>query len=158
MLRVRVWRIVRRMARTLDVVAGLAAGLLLVACGASDGSAGGTAPGQQRDMLIPACSVPPAASTFGEEVGRGCTPYTMFQICQVPSGSVIHSDGTITTPDGGTVTCHDACAPTEYSLWCIDYTWPHPSIPAPDPSLGCSSLGIPTSPFVNYFCCPCDGR
>ncbi len=138
---------VRLVKRIHAMVVGVFAAAPLAACG--------SLVAQRQDMLIPACEWPAGANTFDAGSGSGCTPSSMFQICEVPSGSVLHADGTITTPSGETVTCSDACAPTEYSLKCVGSGPPASSIPAPDPALGCTSVGIPTPSNVLFYCCPC---
>src|ERR1700674_2527254 len=84
--------------------------IILVGPGAAGlfASCFGSAPdngAREHDMMIPACAWPAAADTFNADTGEGCSPKSMFQICQVPSGSTVHADGSITTPDGGTVVC-----------------------------------------------------
>jgi hypothetical protein len=77
----------------------------------------------------------------------------MFEICEVPNGSVVNSDGTVTTPAGETVTCDDACSPSEYSLSCY---WRPDGLPAaPPPSLDCRLIPVPTPPNALFYCCPC---
>ena len=127
--------------------------LLLGGCGSTESK--DVPAGLRGDMLIPACSWPASANTFDAASGAGCLPKSMFQVCQVSEGSTLHPDGTITTPEGYTVTCQDACAPTEYTLECTGTGWPDISIPAPDPSLACRVQTMPTSPWVLFYCCPC---
>jgi hypothetical protein len=125
---------------------------LVVACGS-----GGSEPTGDGDLLIPACAWPAAADTYSEESGTGCLPRSMFEICHVPSGSVVHADGSITTPTGETVTCVDECSPTEYALGCsgpLSAGIPGP-IPDPDPSLRCRVIPVPTPPTELFYCCPC---
>jgi hypothetical protein len=104
-------------------------------------------------MKIPACAWPAAADTFAASSNTGCYPRSMFQVCEVPEGSVVYADGTITTPAGATVACEDACSPSEYSLSC--YGPPDGQLPAPVPSLGCRAIPIPTPPNALFYCCPC---
>jgi hypothetical protein len=133
----------------------IAAALLGIGCGSH------VAPSEDdRGMLIPACSWPAAADTSDPTTRAGCQPRSIFQLCEVPNGSYIHADGTITTPDGTTVTCDSACGPTDYAMFCRSET---PSIdpptsspmPTPDPSLGCRILPIPTPPSLTVYCCAC---
>lgn len=124
--------------------------ILCAACGST--SAGG---GDLRgDVLIPVCAWPAAADSFDPASGTGCLPRSMSQICAVPSGSVVHADGSITTPDGETVTCVNACSPAEYSLACHGSSLPG-TIPDPDPSLACRVVPVPTPPDSLFHCCPC---
>jgi len=77
----------------------------------------------------------------------------MFDICEVPSGSLLDADGSITTPDGGVVRCSDYCSPTQYALTCYG---PEPgAISSPAPSLGCTVIPIPTPSGELFYCCPC---
>ncbi len=131
------------------IAVGAALAALLGGCGAPD--AGGN--GRGSDMVIPACSWPASADTRDVATNVGCLPRSMFQICEVPSGSVIHADGTITTPSGGTVTCRDPCSPLEYALECLGDM--PATIPQPDASLHCRTIPIPTPPTVLFYCCPC---
>jgi hypothetical protein len=108
----------------------------------------------QEGTKIPACSWPGSADTFDAPSNTGCYPQSMSQICEVPEGSVVHDDGTVTTPAGATVTCHDACSPTEYSLSCRGAA-PDWQPPAPSPSLGCRVLPLPTPLGETIYCCPC---
>jgi hypothetical protein len=60
--------------------------------------------------------------------------------------------------DASQITCSSA----EYALGCVG-EWPysadggdtHVTVPAPDPSLGCRILPIPTPVNASYYCCPC---
>jgi hypothetical protein len=115
----------------------------------STDSASGTVEGE----LISACSWPSAADTF--DAGEGCLPKSMFDICQVPSGSIILADGGILTPDGGTAVCSDYCSPSEYALTCSSTGGPQTPIPSPDSSLDCTVIPIPTPSNALFWCCPC---
>jgi hypothetical protein len=133
------------------VLVGLGAAGVFAACSPSVPSKGVT-----EGDLIPACTWPTAADTFNADAGEGCSPRSMFDICEVPSGSTILADGGVLTPDGGVEVCSDACSPTEYELTCNSAS-PDTGdqIPAPDPSLGCKAIPIPTPSNVLFFCCPC---
>jgi hypothetical protein len=99
------------------------------------------------------CQWPAAADTFDAGANQGCKPRAAFESCEVPNGSIILSDGGVLTPGGGTVTCRDLCSATEYALTC---SGADPSeIPAPDPSLNCTILPIPTPSTALFYCCPC---
>jgi hypothetical protein len=121
---------------------GLSCCVLLAGCSGS-----GVETQTTEGNLIAACNWPAAASTFDADAGEGCTPRSMFDICQVPDGSTILADGGVLTPDGGVVVCDDACTPSEYSLTCENAT--------PDSSLGCAAIPIPTPSALLFFCCPC---
>jgi hypothetical protein len=117
--------------------------LALTAC--STGSASAPITDAQREGTpIPACSWPRDASTLA----MGCTARSVFEVCGVPSGSVVESDGEVVTPDGAATPCTDACASTEYTLFCTG------AAPAPDPSMGCRVL--PVSDVGETYCCPCE--
>jgi hypothetical protein len=133
------------------VLVGLGAAGLFASCSGSAPDNGA----REHDMMIPACTWPAAADTFNADAGEGCSPKSMFQICQVPSGSTVHADGSITTPDGGTVVCQDACSPTEYSLACSSAPGTGDRIPTPESSLGCNVIPIPTPSNRLFYCCPC---
>jgi hypothetical protein len=113
--------------------------------------------GADAGTKIPACTWPATADTFDSSSSTGCLPRSMFQICEVPEGSVVHADGTISTPEGTTVNCEDPCTPSEYSLSCagpLEFS-SHPEIPTPAPSLGCRVIPIPTPSNELFYCCPC---
>jgi hypothetical protein len=97
--------------------------------------------------LIPACTWPAAA------IDTGCTPRSMFDICEVPSGSTVQADGSVLTPGGGVVSCADACSPSEYSLTCTGAR--DQPIPQPASSLNCKAIPIPTPSNELFYCCPC---
>jgi len=132
------------MKRTATLATVLSA-VLVLACSSS--SSGGTSQ-QSSAEVIPACSVPAAADTLGDANGLGCKPQTIFQICQVPSGSTIEADGGIVTPSGTHATCTDPCSDTEYSLVCSGSA-------SADSSLACRTLPLPEPDGVTEYCCPC---
>jgi len=117
----------------------------LAACG-SDGS--------NSDRVLTAAEWPAAADTYGAEAGIGCLPRSMLQVCEVPEGSVLHADGSITTPAGQNVRCDPACRFSEYSLNCHGGPDPAAEIPVPADSLGCRAVPIPTPSNVLFYCCP----
>ena len=83
------------------------------------------------------CSWPANLTPSGDESAVGCWAYAV-------TGKA----------DGGTF----ACSSSEYSLDCVGaMSSSSMSIPAPDSSLGCRILPIPTPPNRLYYCCPCDG-
>jgi hypothetical protein len=83
------------------------------------------------------CSWPANLTPSGDESAVGCWAYAV-------TGKA----------DGGTF----ACSSSEYSLDCVGAMPPSTmSIPAPDSSLGCRILPIPTPSNRLYHCCPCDG-
>ena len=126
----------------------LVAGIFVVACGSQSEDRV-----QRGDLVIPACAVPAAAETFDATNSIGCAARSIFKICSVPEGSVIHADGTITTPSGETVTCSTPCSPTDYSLSC--YGADGQPIPSPDARLSCRAIPVPTPPDALFYCCPC---
>jgi len=135
---------------TVVAIASLAA-LFALACG----SESGTNESDRGAIVIPACNWPASANTLTAESETGCLPRSMFQICGVPSGSVVHADGSITTPEGETVACTNACSPTEYSLECRGTGSTGAAVPAPDPALSCRAIPVPTPPNLVFHCCPC---
>ena len=114
-----------------------------VACSSSSSAGGATS----TSKVIPACTVPAGADTAPEAGATGCTARTIFQICEVPSGSTVEADGAVSTPDGAPASCKDACSNTEYALTCANAS-------AAD-SLGCRVLPLPTPAGVTEYCCPC---
>jgi hypothetical protein len=110
---------------------------------------------QAGGVAIPACALPAGADTYDPRSGEGCLPKTTFQICGVPSGSVIFEDGTVTTPDGTRVTCAPACTVEEFTLSCFGPRVGPELPPSPPASLGCSVIPVPTAPGVVSHCCPC---
>jgi len=134
----------------------LAAGVGPACSGSSSGS------GESFPELIAACSWPSAADTFNTNTGTGCSPRTMFEICQVPGGSVVTAAPqgdlvSIETPDGGVVSCSDYCSAAQYALSCHGAASPDsiPTIPSPAPALNCNVVPIPTPSTLLVYCCPC---
>jgi hypothetical protein len=127
---------------------GMAAVLALAGCGSSDGFA------SSSDVVLSSARWPESANTYSSTSGAGCLPRSMLQICEVPDGSVLHADGSITTPAGQTVRCSPACNFSEYSLECYASPQLGAAIPLPADSLGCRAVPIPTSPNVLFYCCP----
>ena len=86
----------------------------------------------------------------------------MFEICQVPSGSMLIARAqddlaSIETPDGEVVSCSDYCSATQYALSCHAAASSDsiPTIPSPAPSLNCTVIPIPTPSTSLFYCCPC---
>ena len=83
------------------------------------------------------CTWPANFTPSSDASGVGCWAYAV-------TGGV----------DGGAVTCSSA----EYSLDCVGVMSSSTmSIPAPDSSLGCRILPLPTPSNRLYYCCPCNG-
>lgn len=82
----------------------------------------------------------------------------MFEDCLVPNDGTVEADGTIVAPDGAVVTgtCHSPCTQDEYTLTCLGSSSLVGAIPAPDTSLGCSAIPVPTPSNVLFYCCPCN--
>jgi hypothetical protein len=123
-------------------------GCLGAACASNPGSYGSEHSTSSAAQAIPACTVPAAANTFSATSSAGCQPQTVFQICEVPSGSTYEPDGSISTPNGAAVMCSDPCSATEYSLACTGNA-------VADSSLGCKVIPLPTPEGATNFCCPC---
>lgn len=119
--------------------------LLAAACGSEHASS---------DRVLTAAKWPAAADTYDADTGVGCLPRSMLQICEVPEGSVIHLDGTITTPAGQVVSCDSACQFSDYTLKCYAGSDVGAEIPRPSESLACTGIPIPTPPNVLFYCCP----
>jgi len=99
-----------------------------------------------------------------DEYALGCWAHSITNPCQVPGGGVVGPDGMILGPDGNPAadqSCRFACVASEFALHCVgEYTWPDSgcetrTMPAPDPSLGCRILPLPTPENQAYYCCPC---
>jgi hypothetical protein len=138
--------------------------LLAVGCG-SDAFTAADAAAAAGDAPSPldataegqACRRPAGVSTSTEAGTVGCWGKPSFDICEVPNGgSVDVQTGIVRGPDGTPVpdACHDVCSADQYALIC---TGEMHAIPAPDPSLGCTVIPIPTSGTVTNYCCPCAG-
>jgi hypothetical protein len=105
------------------------------------------------------CIWPIAANSYDAGVG-GCVPRPSFDICQVPNGGTALADGGVLGPDGSPVSgaCKDACLPTEYALDCLASGPNDAGVflgAAPDPSLACSVIPVPTPIGESFSCCPC---
>ena len=122
------------------------AAFLAVAC--SSGSSGGGSARSSGSQVIPACSVPAGADTLSDASAVGCKPQTVFQICEVPSGSTIEPDGDIVTPSGTHASCMDPCSDAEYSLVCSGAAMAASA-------LACKVIPLPTPNGVTEYCCPC---
>lgn len=105
--------------------------------------------------MVPACHWPASADTFSEASNTGCTPRSFFQICEVPSGSALHPDGSVTTPPGATAACVNECSPTEFALECLGPAGGAGTIPSPAADLHCRAVPIPTAPNSLRYCCQC---
>jgi len=126
-----------------------AAVVLLAACGSSSEHA------SPSDVVLREPKIPAAANTYSSSSGAGCLPRSMLQICAVPDGSILHADGSITTPSGQTIAaCHPACPFSEYYLECNAGPQLGAEIPAPADALGCRVVPLPTPSSVLFYCCP----
>jgi hypothetical protein len=125
----------------------VALALLGAACGSG---------GQHEWTSAAFCSWPDAANTSDATTSVGCEPTPTFRVCEVPSGATPNADGSYTPP----ATCTDPCAPGGYALRCtgsiVDGVLT--SMPAPDPSLRCDVLPIPSPRGQAVYCCPCVRR
>jgi hypothetical protein len=111
-----------------------------------------------------ACTWPADFTPSGDEYALGCWAHPVTNPCVVPSGDVVGPKGIILDPAGNPAadqSCQFACVASEFALHCAGaYTWPDSGcemriIPAPDLSVGCRVLPIPTTPTDSYYCCPC---
>jgi hypothetical protein len=130
------------------------------------------APGNCTELIPPDAAVTdapvevtdaPAISEAGGERpnvvdGGGCTwpeSYTPTK-----DGSAV---GCLAHPIPGPVDADQmTCSSAVFALGCVG-EWPytdggrpvHPTVPTPDPSLGCRILPIPTPIDASFYCCPC---
>jgi hypothetical protein len=104
-----------------------------------------------------ACQYPATANSFDDASAVGCAPHA-FDICAVPNGGTVGSDGSVTASDGTLVNdaCHSACDSNQYALACTGNRAIDTFAPEPDPSLGCTVIPIPgNTPWAVRYCCPC---
>ena len=107
-----------------------------VACSGSNNS-GSTYPSAVDAAL---CTWPTSFTSSGDEYAVGCWAH--------PSSGTTNAD-------------QYSCSASEYALHCVgDVAWPDSgcevlTMPAPDSSLGCRLLPLPTPSNQNYYCCPC---
>jgi hypothetical protein len=120
----------------------------LAACGASPREVA-----RRGDVVLGPCAFPPPVPPFSDATGTGCFARSILSVCEVPSGSILHADGTITTPAGGTVRCDPACNADEYSYECR--APPAAAIPEPERARGCRILPLVTPAGTLFHCCPC---
>ena len=99
-----------------------------------------------------------------DEYALGCWAHQVTAPCQIPIGDTIGTDGMIVGPDGTPATdqsCRFACVGSEFALHCVgSNAWPDSfceTRTAPDSSLGCRILPVPTPDYQSYYCCPCGG-
>lgn len=139
---------------TLALAISIIVAWLMVACGKSgpgistsepDGGSGGSSLGVggsggwsgQTGGVSGMCTWPAAFTpTVTEQPAYSCWAYAISSPAQ-----------------GSNVSCSSA----EYSLGCVggpDWELTRP-VPAPDSSLSCRSLELPTPPNQSYYCCPC---
>jgi hypothetical protein len=106
-----------------------------------------------------ACRWPASVTSSGDASSTGCWAKPTHNICKVPNGGSFNAqDGTIRDPDGQVVTdaCQNACSASEYALTCTGDTMMPSSMPAPETSLGCTVIPVPTPSNVAFYCCPCE--
>jgi len=122
-------------------------------------------------QVVCSCPFVPASCPYGYQTGPapcGClscapAPSNDAGSCTWPANLTPGSDESAVGcwahavtggADGGAFTCSLA----EYSLDCVGaMSASTMSIPAPDSSLGCRILPLPTPSNRLYYCCPCDG-
>ena len=121
---------------TLDVDAGVAdtGQTDAAACNAPSPADGGS------------CRYPKNVQVCSDPAGSGCFAHAPGQICLVSNGATILPDGGVS---GSTESCKSICGASQYEMTCMD------TDAAPDPSLGCQLIPIPTPSCCLYYCCPC---
>lgn len=92
------------------------------------------------------CRYPGNVQVCSDPAGPGCFAHAPGQICLVSNGATILPDGGVS---GGTESCNSICGASQYEMTCMD------TDAAPDPSLGCQLIPIPTPSCCLYYCCPC---
>jgi hypothetical protein len=102
---------------------------------------GGAANCQNGDSLESTKSAVMCASPAG---------VTPFPDASSVSGCYRVDDGQICGPSG----CQSFCSGSTFQLTCEGGT-PFGSVPAPDETLGCTVVPIPTPSNVLFYCCPC---
>lgn len=97
------------------------------------GCDGSSSLGSQNSALT--CQAPAGISAAADAAAPGCAANPSFKICG-PSG------------------CQSACTASEVAVTCTAATEMGP-IPAPDATLGCTVIPIPTPSDALFYCCPC---
>ncbi len=116
--------------------------VMSIACGGPSSSASTT-----RTILT--------SSIVTAQTPTGCSRLPDFKICEVPSGSTVNPDGTVTMANGEVVeaSCTDPCSPTGYAMRCYDGSNPLVILPVPPAVLNCTSVPVPTPSNVLFYCC-----
>ncbi len=116
--------------------------VMSIACGGPSSSASTT-----RTILT--------SSIVTAQTPTGCSRLPDFKICEVPSGSAVNPDGTVTMANGEVVeaSCTDPCSPTGYAMRCYDGSNPLVILPVPPAVLNCTSVPVPTPSNVLFYCC-----
>ncbi|HEX8789891.1 MAG TPA: hypothetical protein VF765_02995 [Polyangiaceae bacterium] len=127
-------------------VAWLALALLTAACSAATSSGGSASSQQAGSNGGGSCRYPGNVQVSSDPSGPGCFAHAPGQICQVSNGATVLPDGGVS---GGTESCTSICGASQFEMTCMDTN------SAPDPSLGCTVIPIPTPSCCLYYCCPC---
>jgi hypothetical protein len=93
-----------------------------------------------------ACAYPTGVVAETDAANPGCFAHVPGRICEVSNGAIVTLDGGVLD---GTESCSSLCGASQYEMTC-QFT-----NAAPDPSLGCTIIAIPTPSCCLYYCCPC---
>jgi hypothetical protein len=118
----------------------------------ADGGGGVTAQGSNTSSEAGpnsdggACAYPAGVVAETDAANSGCFAHVPGRICTVSNGAIVLLDGGVLD---GTESCSSICGASQYEMTC-QFT-----NTAPDPSLGCAIIPIPTPSCCLYYCCPC---
>jgi hypothetical protein len=93
-----------------------------------------------------ACAYPAGVVAETDAANSGCFAHVPGQGCEVSNGAIVLLDGGVLD---GTESCQSLCGAAQYEMTCSFTN------AAPDPSLGCRIIAIPTPSCCLYYCCPC---
>ena len=104
----------------------------LAACGSKTPNSNGASPN---------CTIPRVAAPVPDSGGAGiCQATESINVCVI---------------DGGKSSCHPDCEAGTFPLACRAASGSS-GAPAPDASLSCKVLALPTAAGENLYCCMCD--
>lgn len=134
-----------------DASTGADGGMATTVEGSStSGEAGPTSDADKPDNSDGgACAYPAGVVAETDAANSGCFAGPPGRICAVSNGAIVLLDGGVLD---GTESCQSLCGASQYEMTCSFTNT------APDPSLGCTIIGIPTPSCCLYYCCPCAER